>query len=48
MKEEKVDYLRCPNCSYVYEATKDKCPQCNKDTVINEDLLEEKVFNLND
>jgi len=48
MKEESVDYLRCPNCSFVYEATMDKCPKCNKDTVINEDLLEEKVFNLND
>lgn len=45
---EKIDYVRCPNCSYVYEATEDKCPNCKKDTVIDESLLEEKVFNLND
>ena len=48
MKEQNIDYLRCPNCSYVYEATKDKCPKCNKDTIINEELLTEEVFNLND
>lgn len=46
--EVKVEYLRCPNCSYVYEATEDHCPQCGKDTIIDESLLEERVFNLND
>lgn len=48
MAEKVVDYLRCPNCSYVYEATQDKCPQCGKDTVINESELDQEVFNLND
>ena len=48
MKEEKVDYTRCPECSYVYEATLDKCPQCGKDTIINESNLCEAVFNLCD
>ena len=43
-----VDYIRCPNCSMVYEATEDKCPQCGKETVINEEMLSEKVFNLNE
>jgi uncharacterized OB-fold protein len=48
MAEKIVDYVRCPNCSYVYEATKDECPQCKKKTVINESELEQEVFNLND
>ena len=49
MAEEKVvDYVRCPECSYVYEITEDKCPQCHHDTVINEEILTQKVFNLND
>ena len=46
MAEKTVDYLRCPNCSYVYEVTQDKCPQCGKDTVINESELDQEVFNL--
>ena len=48
MATKTVDYVRCPNCSYVYEATLDKCPQCNKDTVINEAELDTEVFNLNE
>ena len=48
MQEKIIDYVRCPNCSYVYEATDDKCPQCGKETVINEEMLSEKVFNLNE
>ena len=48
MSEKIVDYLRCPNCSYVYEATQDKCPGCGKETVINESELDQEVFNLND
>ena len=48
MVEKIVDYIRCPKCSYVYEATLDKCPQCNEDTVINEEILTQEVFNLND
>ena len=48
MAEKTVDYVRCPNCSYVYEATEDKCPQCKKDTVINENEIDTQVFNLND
>ena len=48
MTTKTVDYVRCPNCSYVYEATMDKCPQCNQDTVINEEMLSEEVFNLNE
>lgn len=47
-KEVTVDYIRCPECSYVYEATLDKCPQCQKETVINEEALTQEVFNLND
>ena len=47
-KQTIVDYIRCPECSYVYEATQDRCPQCNHITVINEEMLSEKVFNLND
>ena len=47
-KDKSVDYIRCTNCSYVYEATLNKCPQCNKDTVISEDLIEEPVFNICD
>ena len=47
-KQAVVDYVRCPECSYVYEATKDKCPQCGKDTVINEEIITQEVFNLND
>ena len=48
MAEKIVDYVRCPNCSYVYEATKDECPQCHKPTVINESQLDQEIFNLND
>ena len=48
LKNSNVDYVRCPKCSYVYEASQDKCPQCNADTIISEELLEEPVFNLND
>ena len=48
MAEKIVDYVRCPDCSYVYEATQDKCPQCGKDTVINESERNQEVFNLND
>ena len=44
-KEVTIDYIRCPECSYVYEATKDKCPKCNHDTVINEEALSQLVFN---
>ena len=47
-KEDSVKYLRCPNCSYVYEATEDKCPQCGKETTISESQSEEKVFNIID
>ena len=47
-KEVIVDYVRCPECSYVYEATLDKCPQCEKPTVISESMLSQEVFNLND
>ena len=48
MAEKVVDYVRCPNCSYVYEATEDKCPQCQQATVINESDIDTVVFNLND
>ena len=47
-KQTAVDYVRCPQCSMVYEAKEDKCPQCGKETVINEDVLFQEVFNLND
>jgi uncharacterized OB-fold protein len=47
-KEVTVDYIRCPECSYVYEATEDKCPQCQHETIITEELLSQQVFNLND
>lgn len=47
-KEIKVDYVRCPNCSNVYEATQDKCPKCDQPTVISESQLEERVFNILD
>ena len=43
-----VDYIRCPECSYVYEATMDKCPSCGKLTIINEEVMSQVVFNLND
>ena len=46
--EKVVDFVRCPKCSFVYEATQDKCPQCGEDTVINEAMLSEEVFNLKD
>lgn len=48
MTEKAVDYVRCPNCSYVYEATEDKCPQCQQATIINESDIDTVVFNLND
>ena len=48
MTKQIVDYIRCPECSYVYEATEDKCPKCQKETIITESLLEQEVFNLND
>ena len=48
MAEKIVDYVRCPNCSYVYEATEDECPQCHQPTVINEGELDQEIFNLND
>lgn len=47
-KETVVDYVRCPECSYVYEAILDKCPQCQHETIINEEVLSQEVFNLND
>ena len=46
--ETVIDYVRCPECSYVYEATEERCPQCGKLTVISESMLEEKVFNILD
>ena len=48
MEEKVVDYIRCPKCSTVYEATEDQCPKCGESTVINEEMLSEKVFNIND
>ena len=49
MEDQKtVDYIRCPECSYVYEVIEDKCPQCGKETIINEEVIVQKVFNLND
>ena len=48
LKSETIDYIRCPECSYVYEATLDKCPQCKHTTIINEELLSQQVFNLNE
>ena len=48
MEERIVDYIRCPECSMVYVATEDKCPQCGKETVINEEVLSQEVFNLNE
>lgn len=47
-KTNVVDYVRCPKCSYVYEATSDECPHCHTATVINEEMLEQKVFNIID
>ena len=48
LRENVIDYVRCPNCSYVYEATEDRCPQCQQITIINEAVLQQQVFNLND
>ena len=48
MSETVVDYVRCPKCSYVYEATEDKCPMCGEMTVISESNVQEKVFNILD
>lgn len=48
MVEKTIDYVRCPECSMVYEATEDRCPQCGKETIINEEVLSQEVFNLND
>lgn len=47
-KEVTVDYVRCPECSFVYEATLDKCPLCKHDTIISEEALSQEVFNLCD
>lgn len=47
-EEKKVDYVRCPKCSTVYEAYLDKCPSCDTDTIISEGLVNETIFNLND
>ena len=47
-KQAVVDYIRCPECSMVYEVTEDKCPKCGKETVINEEVILQEVFNLND
>ena len=47
-KEVTVDYIRCPECSYVYEAVLDKCPHCQHETIINEEALSQQVFNLCD
>ena len=47
-KEVTVDYTRCPECSCVYEAILDKCPQCGQLTVINEEALSQQLFNLCD
>ena len=46
--EKTVDYIRCPECSMVYEATQDNCPQCGKATIINESEVDSVVFNLNE
>ena len=48
MAETIIDYVRCPNCSYVYEATEDRCPSCGQLTVISESEVQEKVFNIID
>lgn len=47
-EKNETKYVRCPNCSYVYESTEEECPQCHEKTVINEDLENQIVFNLND
>jgi len=48
MAEQEIKYKRCPNCSYVYEDTLEKCPQCNEPNSINESVDNEPVFNLMD
>lgn len=48
MSESENVYVRCKNCSYVYEVTLDKCPMCGADTMISEGEDKEKVFNIID
>ena len=45
---DKQEYVRCPNCSFVYSADLDKCPKCGGNTQIDESTNTEPVFNLND
>ena len=46
MAEKEIEYKRCPKCSYVYEVTEEKCPQCKEPNRIDEALQNEPVFNL--
>lgn len=41
-------YVRCQNCSYVYESSEGKCPRCGALHTVNESETNEAVFNLND
>ena len=44
----KQEYVRCPNCSFVYSSDLDKCPNCGEPHPINEDMNDENVFNILD
>lgn len=43
-----MEYIRCKNCSFVYDITQQFCPNCGAETVVSEDLDKEAVFNIND
>jgi predicted Zn-ribbon and HTH transcriptional regulator len=40
---------RCKNCGWIYNSELIKCPNCNQDTEISEDLNTlENLFNISD
>lgn len=47
--EKETKYVRCTECSFVYEDKLDECPQCNTPKEISEGVSGiEPVFNICD
>ena len=43
-----INYTRCKECSHVYDATLIECPNCGAENTVNEDFINEAVFNILD
>lgn len=45
---DKIEYVRCPNCSCVYNQDLGKCPECGELVPVDESINNEPIFNIND